>query len=212
MPAATGESASERCTAAPSADLGAQSAAAARGGGGFSRRFNLRLNHRRHLNRAAFSAVGGLGGAGSRALVQGPGLGSLLLLAPARLGLVNPVADWFESFTLIGSSESSRENSGKIFDLFSPPGPSWSPNSAPKAVLCSSARRAASSYPWPSPRRRIERFALGASRYTQIVSLSTGEEFRCLSASANGPCARSSPSFSKVDERPRLARCCWKVV
>ena len=120
--------------------------------------------------------------------------------------------DWFESFTLIGSSESSRENSGKIFDLFSPPGPSWSPNSAPKAVLCSSARRAASSYPWPSPRRRIERFALGASRYTQIVSLSTGEEFRCLSASANGPCARSSPSFSKVDERPRLARCCWKVV
>ena len=116
------------------------------------------------------------------------------------------------SFTLIGSSESSRENSGKIFDRFSPPGPSWSPNSAPKAVLCSSARRAASSYPWPSPRRRIERFALGASRYTQIASLSTGEEFRCLSASANGPCARSSPSFSKVDERPRLARCCWKVV
>ena len=109
-------------------------------------------------------------------------------------------------------SESSRENSDKIFDRFSPPGPSWSPNSAPKAVLCSSARRAASSYPWPSPRRRIERFALGASRYTQIVSLSTGEEFRCLSASANGPCARSSPSFSKVDERPRLARCCWKVV
>ena len=109
-------------------------------------------------------------------------------------------------------SESSRENSDKKFDRFSPPGPSWSPNSAPKAVLCSSARRAASSYPWPSLQRRIERFALGASRYTQIVSLSTGEEFRCLSASANGPCARSSPSFSKVDERPRLARCCWKVV
>ena len=131
--------------------------------------------------------------------------------APTRSRASN-AQDWFESFTLIGSSESSRENSGKIFDLFSPPGPSWSPNSAPKAVLCSSARRAASSYPWPSPRRRIERFALGASRYTQIVSLSTGEEFRCLSASANGPCARSSPSFSKVDERPRLARCCWKVV
>ena len=84
-------------------------------------------------------------------------------------------------------SESSRENSDKIFDRFSPPGSSWSPNLAPKAVLCSSARRAASSYPWPSPRRRIERFALGASRHTQIASLSTGEEFRCLSASANGP-------------------------
>ena len=131
--------------------------------------------------------------------------------APTRSRASN-AQDWFESFTLIGSSECSRENSGKIFDLFSPPGPSWSPNSAPKAVLCSSARRAASSYPWPSPRRRIERFALGASRYTQIASLSTGEEFRCLSASANGPCARSSPSFSKVDECPRLARCCWKVV
>ena len=97
--------------------------------------------------------------------------------APTRSRASN-AQDWFESFTLIGSSESSRENSGKIFDLFSPPGPSWPPNSAPKAVLCSSARRAASSYPWPSPRRRIERFALGASRYTQIVSLSTGEEFR----------------------------------
>ena len=131
--------------------------------------------------------------------------------APTRSRASN-AQDWFESFTLIGSSESSRENSGKIFDLFSPPGPSWSPKSAPKAVLCSSARRAASSYPWPSPRRRIERFALGASRYTQIASLSTGEEFRCLSASANGPCARSSPSFSKVDECPRLARCCWKAV
>ena len=92
-------------------------------------------------------------------------------------------------------SESSRENSGKIFDRFSPPGPSWSPNSAPKAVLCSSARRAASSYPWPSPRRRIERFALGASRYTQIASLSTGEEFRCLSASANKWALRSLISF-----------------
>ena len=131
--------------------------------------------------------------------------------APTRSRASN-AQDWFESFTLIGSSESSRENSDKIFDRFSPPGSSWSPNLAPKAVLCSSARRAASSYPWPSPRRRIERFALGASRYTQIASLSTGEEFRCLSASANGPCARSSPSFSKVDERPRLARCCWKVV
>ena len=127
--------------------------------------------------------------------------------APTRSRASN-AQDWFESFTLIGSSENSRENSGKIFDLFSPPGPSWSPNLAPKAVLCSSARRAASSYPWPSPRRRIELLALGASRHTQIVSLSTGEEFRCLSASANGPCARSSPSFSKVDERPRLARCC----
>ena len=69
--------------------------------------------------------------------------------APTRSRASN-AQDWFESFTLIGSSESSRENSGKIFDLFSPPGPSWSPNSAPKAVLCSSARRAASSYPWPS--------------------------------------------------------------
>ena len=102
--------------------------------------------------------------------------------APTRSRASN-AQDWFESFTLIGSSESSRENSGKIFDRFSPPGPSWSPNSAPKAVLCSSARRAASSYPWPSPRRRIELFALGTSRHTQIVSLSTGEEFRCLSAS-----------------------------
>ena len=121
--------------------------------------------------------------------------------APTRSRASN-AQDWFESFTLIGSSESSRENSGKIFDLFSPPGPSWSPNSAPKAVLCSSARRAASSYPWPSPRRRIERFALGASRYTQIASLSTGEEFRCLSASANGPCAGYVTSSALRLSRP----------
>ena len=54
-------------------------------------------------------------------------------------------------------SESSRENSDKIFDRFSPPGSSWSPNLAPKAVLWgSSARRAASSYPWPSPRRAAQ--------------------------------------------------------
>ena len=52
--------------------------------------------------------------------------------APTRSRASN-AQDWFESFTLIGSSESSRENSGKIFDLFSPPGPSWSPNSAPMA-------------------------------------------------------------------------------
>ena len=86
--------------------------------------------------------------------------------APTRSRASN-AQGWFESFTLIGSSESSRENSDKIFDRFSPPGPSWSPNSAPKAVLCSSARRAASSYPWPSLRRRIELLALGVLHGTR---------------------------------------------